>query len=140
MIKLNDKDKAVYEIIQHLVPIGKSVGPTEVGLKLGYSYDNASSSVMNSFKKLVEHGYLKKDSTERGKYYIEKDKKKGLEILSNIELEQLYLKIKEYNKTSSINLLENLIHQVYSYVDDPKLNILKVKVLVYEEYLKRQNL
>lgn len=54
-IKLTDKDKSILDIIKNN-KIGLS--PTEIGMKLGKSYNSASSYCSSSLRKLKEAGEI----------------------------------------------------------------------------------
>lgn len=45
-------------ILEILTKIGRPMGPTEIGLELGYDYVSASSAVTPSLKKLVKKGLV----------------------------------------------------------------------------------
>lgn len=56
-IKLTEKDLKILEVIKSS-PIGKT--PTEIGMKLGKHYGQASSYCSSSLKKLMEAGMIVK--------------------------------------------------------------------------------
>jgi predicted transcriptional regulator len=45
---------------------GEPVGPTDIGMHLGFPYQSASSRVMAALKQLVQEGQVVRN--ERGKY------------------------------------------------------------------------
>lgn len=66
-IKLTEKDSKILEVIKSS-PIGKT--PTEIGMKLGKSYGQASSYCSSSLKKLMEAGVIIKIKTEKVRYKL----------------------------------------------------------------------
>ena len=64
---LTDKDKSILAIISaHL----GAIGPTEIGMQLGKSYNAASSYCSNSLKKLMDAGLIVKIKTDKVRYKL----------------------------------------------------------------------
>lgn len=66
-IKLTEKDLKILEVIKNNMG---AIGPTEIGLKLGICYTQASSHCMSSLKKLLATGKIIKITTNRVKYKL----------------------------------------------------------------------
>jgi hypothetical protein len=71
-IVLTDKDKSILAVISACVG---AIGPTEIGLKLGKSYNSASSFCAPSLKKLMDAGMIVRIVTDRVRYKLNKPHK-----------------------------------------------------------------
>lgn len=69
--KLTEKDLKILEII---TPHVGAIGSTEIGMKLGKSYNSASSYCSGSLKKLMEAGKIIKITTDRVRYKLKQTK------------------------------------------------------------------
>jgi hypothetical protein len=67
-IKLTEKDLKILEVIKS--SRGAILGPTDIGMNLGKSYNSASSYCSGSLKKLMEAGLIVKLTTDRVRYKI----------------------------------------------------------------------
>ena len=65
--KLTEKDLKILEIITNHVG---AIGPTEIGLKLDKSYNQASSYCSGSLKKLMEAGKIVKITKDKVRYKL----------------------------------------------------------------------
>jgi predicted transcriptional regulator len=68
-IKLTEKDKLILEVIKSTCG---AIGPTEIGVKLGRSYNSVSSYCSGSLKKLMNAGLIVKITTDRVKYKLKR--------------------------------------------------------------------
>ena len=66
-IKLTEKDLQILEVIKSTVG---AIGPTEIGTKLGKSYNSASPYCSGSLKKLMNAGLIVKITTDRVRYKL----------------------------------------------------------------------
>jgi len=66
-VKLTEKDLIVLKVLEDSQ---YALGPTEIGLKLGISYNSASSYCNASLKRLLAAGKVVKITTDRVKYKI----------------------------------------------------------------------
>lgn len=64
---LTQKDTIILEIIKNSK---HALGPTEIGLELGISYNSASSYCSASLKRLMSAGLIVKITTDRVKYKL----------------------------------------------------------------------
>jgi hypothetical protein len=70
--KLTEKDLKILEVIKNRVG---AIGPTEIGIKLGQCYTQASSYCNSSLKKLLAAGLIVKITTDRVKYKLKQIQK-----------------------------------------------------------------
>lgn len=68
--KLTEKDRKILEVISANVG---AISPTEIGIKLGQSYSNASSYCFASLKKLTKMEKIIRIETNRVKYKLNKN-------------------------------------------------------------------
>lgn len=68
-IKLTEKDLKILEVIKNTVG---AIGPTEIGMKLGKSYNSASSYCSASLKKLMAAEKVVKITTDRVRYKLKR--------------------------------------------------------------------
>lgn len=65
-VKLTEKDLNILDVIRRT----HIIGPTEIGLRLGKSYNSASSYCSGSLKKLIAAGLIVKITTDRVRYKL----------------------------------------------------------------------
>lgn len=66
-MEFTDKQKLVIDkLIEMYDRFGEPIGPTQVGLELGYDYNTASSKCYSALKKAVTMGIVEK--VKGGKY------------------------------------------------------------------------
>lgn len=65
--KSTEKDLKILEIIRSNVG---AIGPTEIGIKLGQTYNSASSYCTGSLKRLMALGEIVKITTDRVRYKL----------------------------------------------------------------------
>lgn len=70
-IKLTEKDLKILDIIKR-TPMGET--PTDIGIKLGKSYNQASSYCSASLNKLMNAGLIVKITTDRVRYKLKQTK------------------------------------------------------------------
>lgn len=70
-VKLTEKDLSILEVI---TKSKYALGPTEIGMKLDKTYNQASSYCSGSLKKLMEVGMIVKITTDRVRYKLKQHK------------------------------------------------------------------
>lgn len=71
-VKFTEKDKSILAVI---ASHHGAIGPTDIGIELGKSYNSASSYCSGSLKKLMNAGLIVKIITDRVKYKLKQPSK-----------------------------------------------------------------
>mgnify|MGYP001616632910 FL=1 len=70
-MELTAKDKSILAIIT----AAGTIGPTDIGMELGKSYNSASSFCTPSLKRLMNAGFIVRIKTDKVRYKIKQPQK-----------------------------------------------------------------